>query len=41
MVNASELLINPVKMALPKLLAGNNQNGVRLDNPLVDRVTSS
>jgi hypothetical protein len=24
-VNVSELLINPVKMALPKLLIGNNQ----------------
>jgi hypothetical protein len=41
MVNVSELLINPVRIEVPKLLLGINQNGVRSDNPLKARVTSS
>jgi hypothetical protein len=41
MVNVSELLINPVIIAVPKLLSGINQNGVQSDNSLEVRVTSS
>ncbi len=41
MANVSELLINLVSIAMPKLLLGINQNGVRSDNPLEYRVTSS
>jgi len=41
MANVSELLINLVSIAMPKLLIGINQNGVRSDNSLEYRVTSS
>ena len=40
-VNVSELLINLVNNAVPKLLRGTDQNGVWSDNPLEGRVASS
>ena len=41
MVNLSELLINLVRMVVPKLLVGINQKVCGRDNSLKGRVTSS
>jgi len=41
MGNVSELLINAVSIAVPKLLLGTNQNGTWSVVPLVPRDTSS
>ncbi len=41
MVNGCELLINLVRIDVPKLLFGHEPKGVRLDNLLMLQVTSS